>query len=77
MKNKTNTKISYDADADVLSMESVARTIIDHAEEMGNLVVHFSKANKPVLVEILGASRLFKDQSKSLQTTIRRALVNA
>ena len=58
MKKKTNTKISYDSDADVLSMESVARTVIDHTEEMGNMVVHFSKKNKPVFVEILEASRL-------------------
>ena len=77
MKKKTNTKISYDADADVLSMESAGRMIIDHAEEMGNLVVHFSKRNKPVLVEILEASRLFKSQSKSLRTEIRKNLVVA
>lgn len=75
MKNKNNTKISYDADADVLSMESAGRTAIDHAEEMGNLVVHFSKQNRPVLVEVLEASRLFKDQPKSLRTTIRNTLV--
>lgn len=77
MKKKTNTKISYDADADVLSMESGGRTTIDHAEEMGNLVVHFSRKNKPVLVEILEASQLFKGQPKSLRTTIRKTLVAA
>ena len=58
MKKKTNTKISYDSDADVLSMESAGRAVIDNAEEMGSLVVHFSKQNKPVFVEILEASRL-------------------
>ena len=77
MKKKTNTKITYDADADVLSMESAGRTVVDHAEEMGNLVVHFSKENKPVLVEILEASRLFKEQPKSLRTTIRKTFVTA
>lgn len=77
MKKKSNTKISYDADADVLSMESAGRTVIDHAEEMGGLVVHFSKQNKPILVEILEASRLFKDQPKSLRTTIRNTLMVA
>ena len=65
MKKKLNTKISYDADADVLSMESSGRTTIDHAEEMGNLVVHFSKQNRPVLVEVLDASRLFKNQQNT------------
>ena len=77
MKKKNNTKISYDSDADVLSMESGERSAIDHAEEMGNLVVHFSKKNRPVLVEILEASRLFKDQPKSLRTTIRETFVAA
>ena len=77
MKKKTNTKISYDADADVLSVESGGRTTIDHAEEMGNLVVHFSKQNRPILVEILEASKLLKEQPKSVQMTIRKSLVVA
>ena len=77
MKKKNNTKISYDSDADILSLESVGHTVIDHAEEMGNLVVHFSKQNKPVLVEILEASALFKMQPKSLRATIRNTFVIA
>ncbi|KKW19198.1 MAG: hypothetical protein UY63_C0018G0019 [Parcubacteria group bacterium GW2011_GWA2_51_10] len=75
MKKKINTKISYDTDADVLSLESATRTTIDHAEEMGNLVVHFSKSNKPVLIEILEASNLFKKQPKSLRADIRKKIV--
>ena len=77
MKKKNNTKISYDSDADVLRMESAGNKVIDHAEEMGNLVVHFSKKNRPVLVEILEASRLFKDQPKYLRTTISETFVAA
>lgn len=77
MKKKTNTKITYDADADVLSMESAGRVTIDRAEEMGNLIVHFSKTNKPVLVEILEASKLFRNQPKSIRAEIRRNLVAA
>ena len=77
MKKKNNTKISYDSDADILSLESVGKTVIDHAEEMGNSVVHFSKQNKPVLVEILDASTLFKNQPKSLRTTIRNTFAIA
>ena len=75
MKDKSNTKITYDADSDVLSLESETRAVIDHAEEMGNLVVHFSKTNKPVLIEILQARGLFKKQTKSLRTDIRTNLV--
>jgi len=76
MKHKAKTHISYDPDADVLSMETVGKAQIDHAEEMGDLIVHFSKTNKPVLVEILGASRLFK-QKKVLPQTIRDTFVVA
>ena len=71
MKNKPNTKISYDADADVLRMESTTRARIDHAEEMGNLVVHFTKQNKPVLVEVLEASRLFKKHQNPARSAFR------
>ena len=44
----------YEPEADVLSVQ-VAKKPIDYAEEMGNLVVHFSKKHEPVLMEILNA----------------------
>lgn len=72
---KNNVTIKYDSDADVLSMASEARANIDHAQEMGNVVVHFSKKGEPVVVEILEASELFRHQSPSLKQSIRRALV--
>ncbi|MEK7480325.1 MAG: DUF2283 domain-containing protein [Patescibacteria group bacterium] len=62
MKKKTNPKISYDSDADVLSMESGGHAVIDHVEEMGDLVVHLSKQGKSVLVELIEASQHFKNQ---------------
>lgn len=49
-------KITYDPDADVMSWEVPGKNIIDHATEMGNLVVHFTKTGKPVLIELLNAS---------------------
>lgn len=59
MRNK-NIKVKYDAEADVLSLEQPSKTAIDHAREMGSLVVHFSKKEEPVLIEVLEASKLFK-----------------
>lgn len=56
MKNKLKTKISYEPKADVLTFE-VSKKPIDFAEEMGNIIVHFSKDNNPVLLEILEASK--------------------
>ena len=76
MKNK-NTKISYDAEADVLSVENKASTPIHYAQEMDNVVVHFSRKGIPVLVEILQASDLFKRQSKVVKQSLRRVLTPA
>jgi len=49
-------KISYESEADVLTVE-VSNKPIDYAKEIGNVVVHFTKKNEPVLFEILDASR--------------------
>lgn len=55
--NKQN-KISYESEADVLSVEASNKPI-DYAMEIGNVVVHFTKKDEPVLFEILDASRFF------------------
>ena len=64
---KNNLTVVYDAEADVLSLETSGNTIIDYAKETGNLVVHFNKKEEPVLVEVLNASHLFKKQGKSVK----------
>lgn len=64
MKNKNKTKISYEPEADVLMWE-IADKPIDYAKEIGNVVVHFTKNNIPVLIEILEASR-FLNRAKNL-----------
>lgn len=55
-KEKKINKITYEPEADVLMVE-VSNAAIDHASEVGNVVVHFTKQNKPVLIEILEASK--------------------
>ena len=57
-KNNKKNKISYERDADVLTVEA-SNGSIDHAMEIGNVVVHFTKKNNPVLFEILDASKFF------------------
>lgn len=52
---KKTSKLSYDAEADVLSLEVSKQAAIDSAREMGTTVVHFTKHNVPVLIEILEA----------------------
>lgn len=56
---KNNSKISYDADADVLMLAQKKGARIDHARELGNFVVHFTKKGEPVLIEVLEASKVF------------------
>ena len=56
MKNKDKAKISYEPEADVLTWEITDKPI-DYAKEIGDVVVHFTKNNMPVLIEILEASK--------------------
>ena len=64
MNNKNKVKISYEPEADVLTWEITDKPI-DFAKEVGNVVVHFTKNNMPVLIEILEASK-FLAKAKSL-----------
>lgn len=59
--------IKYDSEADVLSWE-LSGAKIDHAVEMGNVIVHFSPNNIPVLFEILNASGWLKQSERAFKT---------
>ncbi len=62
--------MKYDREADVLTLEADKSAKIDYARELGNIIVHFTKDNLPVLVEILNASRVLSDQ-KGLMKQIK------
>ena len=64
MKNKSKVKISYEPEADVLVWE-ITNKPIDFAKEVGNVIVHFTKNNIPVLIEVLEASK-FLARAKNL-----------
>jgi len=66
MKN-LNPKISYDPDADVLAFAQPTKARIDYAQELGNFVVHFTKDGRPVLIEVLDASKAFSASPKPLR----------
>ena len=57
-------KISYNREDDVMVLE-VSSDTIDFAEEMGQIIVHFSKEKKPVLLEIMDASEFIATAAKS------------
>ncbi|MDO9399622.1 MAG: DUF2283 domain-containing protein [bacterium] len=48
--------MNYDIEANLISWE-LAKDPIDHAIELGNFIIHLSKTKKPVLIEILNASK--------------------
>jgi hypothetical protein len=57
-------RISYSRNEDILIFE-VSSEGIEYAEEMGPIIVHFSKKGKPVLLEILGASEFMATAAKA------------
>ena len=64
---KITPKVSYDSDADVLSVAGAVKGRIDHARELGNFVVHFTKDDRPLLIEVLEASKVFGKSSKPVR----------
>jgi uncharacterized protein YuzE len=51
-------KIKYDGDADVLTIILKGKGKLSHAEEVGDVIVHFDKDGKPLFMEILEASKI-------------------
>ena len=73
MSAHNNIDVSYDPEADVLSLASSPNAPIDHASEMGNLIVHFGKDDEPVLVEILEASQALRRQIEPMSKAVQSA----
>ena len=61
---KSNRKMSYEKEADVLRVE-LSSLPIDYAEELGPFVVHYSKRRIPVYIELLNASQFVKDSKQA------------
>lgn len=53
----------YDMEANIISIE-VAKGKISHARDFGNFIVHLSGAGKPLLIEILDASKFVSQLDK-------------
>jgi uncharacterized protein YuzE len=51
-------KIKYDGDADVLTIILKGKGKLSHAEEIGDIIVHFDKDGKPLFMETLKASKI-------------------
>lgn len=60
----------YSPEEDILMYEA-SRELIDYAEEMGPVIVHFTKDDKPVLPEILDASKFLAQTAETKKRATR------
>ena len=59
-------RIKYDEEADVLTVILEEKGRLSHAEEVGDIVVHFDEDEKPLFMEILKASKIVPLMVESL-----------
>ena len=59
-------KMRYDDEADVLTLILVEHGKLSHAEEIGDIVVHFDESGAPLFIEILRASKIVPSMVEAL-----------
>lgn len=64
----------YDAETNLLILE-LAKDPIDHCLELGNFIIHLSKSKKPVLIEILNASKFVGQMDKIKLEGVKRQIM--
>lgn len=62
-------KVRYSPHEDILMYE-VSKAKIDYAEEVGDIIVHYSKRGKPVLLEIFNAVEFLKQSVAKVPATV-------
>lgn len=68
--------MQYDLEANLLSWE-IAKDPIDHCLELGNFIIHLSKGKKPVLIEILNASKFTGQMDKIKLKSLKKQMTEA
>jgi len=66
--------VTYNRKEDILVLE-LSPGVVDHAEESGPLIAHFSAEGKLVLLEILEASEFLAQLSKTTMRAENETLV--
>ena len=64
--------IRYDKEEDILVIK-VSDEPIDYAEEIGSIIVHFTKNDKAVLFEILDATEFLANEAPNQLIELERA----
>jgi len=66
-------KVRYDPEADALLLVLREKGVLDHAEEVGDIIIHYDKSGRILLIEILNASKIIPRLVEALarkETTI-------
>ena len=66
--------MQYDLEANIISWE-ITKDPIDRAIELGNFIIHLSKTKKPVLIEILNASKFVGQMDKIKLEGIKKQVI--
>ncbi|OGE44516.1 hypothetical protein A3B45_05195 [Candidatus Daviesbacteria bacterium RIFCSPLOWO2_01_FULL_39_12] len=67
-------KAKYYEDADLISWK-ISKKPFEYATRTGDFVVHYSRDNEPVLIEILNASKFLKVANSILPKKIRKQVL--
>jgi hypothetical protein len=74
IEKKDEGRFSYEPEADIATWELSHEAAIDSAREVGNVIVHFTPQNVPVLIEILNANQFLRSAGKVFDQTPGPAL---
>lgn len=64
-------KVKYNKKEDIMSVWFSEKPV-DYAEQSKSMIMHFSKDNKPVLMEVLNAVEFLKLTSDKLPPEVRK-----
>lgn len=67
-------KMIYETEDDVLNIW-FSRKPIDYAEQTGDVIVHFTKNNQAVYIEILDATKFLKEANRILPKKIQKQVL--
>ena len=67
-------KVRYNREMDIATIEINPKKI-DHAQEAKNIIIHFSKDDEPVLLEIFDASRFLAAVTQATMRSVKEVPV--
>lgn len=70
----TKNKVVYEKEDDILNIW-LSKKPIDYAENTEGVIVHFTKNNEPVYIEVLDASRFLKPKKKAQGSTFSKIAI--